>query len=632
MRTRVALVELPVFSGVVPLVSGYMEAVCRKDPILNASYSFEKLSLPVRTPFEDVLARLEEGKASVYAFSCYVWNSGLVRRLLSALLDARPDAQFILGGPQVMRQASAYLSPQHENVVVCNGEGERTFANYLRALLVPGGDLFGVHGLSFYRNGSLFTTEPEARISDLSEIPSPFLEGIFDKDRYTWMLIETNRGCPFKCNYCFWGAATGAKVFRYDDERVKRELTWISQSGCWYLFIADANWGMLKRDVDLSRLIADGRAQFGAPISVYFCSSKNTPDRVAEITRIFDESGLISCHSVALQTMSQQALKAVNRENIRTSAYTSLQTSLNEQGISSFVEMIWPLPGETLESFRRGLANLCELGADSFIVYPLLLMNNVELAAKREEYGLVTIHDPDPNSEAEIVIQTKDVDSSAYRDGMRYVYSVYSLHALRGLWCLSRYLNSEQILSYDQLFQRFVEFGLSHPDNPWTRFCEESIRRLETAAFSNIGELVHLILHAERKAFDELLADFVTSQDFWKDPVAQLLFEVDLVNRPYIYKNTPITQRPFAFRRLRVCATSEGYSVGMPANLDVKVGAYLRLSDEEPYREFEVRHRRGQLPFMPRKPKHELFLYCQDSVQRMSALAAVWKQASSVAA
>ncbi|MGH9347722.1 MAG: hypothetical protein ACRD26_10700 [Vicinamibacterales bacterium] len=48
-RKRIVFVEFPVFSGVVPLASGYMEAYCRKDPELAAQYSFEKVSLPVKS-------------------------------------------------------------------------------------------------------------------------------------------------------------------------------------------------------------------------------------------------------------------------------------------------------------------------------------------------------------------------------------------------------------------------------------------------------------------------------------------------------------------------------------------------------------------------------------------------------
>lgn len=630
---KVTFVELPVFSGVVPLASGYMEAYCRTDPLLAASFEFEKISLVVNTPYEEVLATLQQSDAGVYAFSCYVWNSGLVRRLVDALLVSRPHSHFVLGGPQVMHQGMRYLVPEHENVLVCNGEGEKTFANFLRALLSGQPDFSGVRSLSFYRDGKLVTTEAEPRINDLSEIPSPFLEGLFESNKYSWMLIETNRGCPFKCNYCYWGAATGMKVYKYDEERLKRELAWISQSRCWYLFIADANWGMLKRDVDLSEFIVECHKRDGAPHAVYFCGSKNTPDRVAEITRIFHGAGMISTQSVALQTMNPETLIRVNRDNIKTSAYTDIQQSLNQQGIASFVEMIWPLPGETLSSFQEGLGKLCEIGADSFVVYPLLLMNNVELCNKREEYGLVTVPDPDPNSEAEIVVQTNEVNTEDYRAGLLYVYAVLSLHVLRGLFHLGRYLNSNGFMSYVELFRAFTKFCRQNPGHSFTTFCEKSVQALENANFSNTGALVHLILHSEREAFDELLEQFVRTQAFWHDPMAQFLFEVDIINRPYIYRNTPIVAKRRKFMHLRVLDTfPKGYLVELPSEyLESLREQILPLPVTQSTSCCEVNHRRSQLPFMLAKSLHEHFMYCQDMSQRMMSFLPTWREKTSVA-
>jgi tRNA A37 methylthiotransferase MiaB len=630
-KQKVTFVELPVFSGVVPLVSGYMEAYCRKDPQLAESFDFEKISLPVKTPYAEVLSKVERTNADIYAFSCYVWNTRLVRRLLDALLVEKPQAYYVLGGPQVMHQAVRYLSPERENVFVCNGEGERTFAAFLRTLLSPERDFSSVRSLSFYRNKELLTTEKEHRISDLSEIPSPFLEGMFEKGKYTWMLIETNRGCPFTCNYCYWGAATGSKVFKYDNERIERELQWISESGCWYLFIADANWGMLKRDVDLSRYIVDCQKQHGAPGSVYFCGSKNTPDRVAEITKVFHDAGLIACQSVALQTMNPETLRRVDRDNIKTSAYTQIQQSLNAQEIPSFVEIIWPLPGETLASFQEGLAALCRIGADCFVVYPLLLMNNVELARRRREYGLITIRDPDPSSEAEIVIQSNEVNAEAYREGVRYVYAVTSLYSLRGLWCLGRYLSTQGIMDYGDFFRAFVEFSRRQQANAWTTFCERSIKALEHIAFANTGALVHLMLHTDREGFDELLENFVTSQSFWNDPMAQFFFELDLVNRPYVYSNTRIGAKRYKFKHINVSVTPDGYIVEVPSEyLECLYTTRIVHGDDgdEPTNCFELKHRLSQLPFMPGKSLNEHFMYCQDASQRMRTLVPMWQKVS----
>lgn len=626
-KQKVTFIELPVFSGVVPLASGYMEAYSRKDPQIEASFEFEKVSLPVDTPYAEVLSRLKHSDADVYAFSCYVWNTSLVRRLLDELLLTKPQSFYVLGGPQVMHQAAHYLSPERDNMFVCNGEGERTFSSFLRALLSPARDFSTVNGLSFHRDNVLVTTKPEPRIGDLAEIPSPFLEGMFNDLKYTWMLIETNRGCPFKCNYCYWGAATGAKVYKYDRERIEQELEWISKSGCWYLMIADANWGMLQRDVDLSRILVQFQKQHGSPASVYFAGSKNTPDRVAEITEVFHDAGMIACQSVALQTMSPETLKRVNRDNVKTSAYTKIQQSLNAREIPSFVELIWPLPGETLSSFQEGLATLCKIGADCFVVYPLLLMNNVELAEKREEYELVTVSDPDLCSEAEVVIQTKEVSSEAYLEGVRYAYAVSSLYSLRGLCYLGKYLNNHRIMEYGDLFRAFVRFAGRRTDHPWTMFCDESISSMKYIAFANNGALVHLILHEEREAFEQLLEEFVTAQDLWSDPMAQFLFEVDLVNRPYVYRNTRILPKRHQFKYLNVSTTTDSYIVDVPQAFMKGFSENVAVQgDDSSTNRFELKHRRTQLPFMPRKSLNEHFVYCQDASQRMRTLTPLWEK------
>jgi hypothetical protein len=614
---KVTFLELSVFQGILPLASGYMEACCRKDPRLAAECSFEKISLPVQTGYDDVLAVLQRSSADVYAFSCYVWNAKLVRRLVTTLRDLHPHASFVLGGPQVMHNAQEYIDPGHENVYVCNGEGERTFPAFLAALLWSPDQLPSVRGLSFYRDRQLITTEAEPRITDLSEIPSPFLEGLFDLGRYTYIIYETNRGCPFKCSYCYWGAAIGGKVFKYDEQRIQRELELICKSGCLYLFIADANWGMLPRDVELTRFLVDGKLRHGAPRSVYFCSSKNTPERVTAISKLFSEGGMISVQPVSLQTMSEVALTRVDRSNIKTSAYTTLQTFLNDHRIASYIEMIWPLPGETLASWRVGLAELCDKGADMFVVYPLLLMNNVALNQKVGEYGLVTIPDTDASSEAQIVVATKDVDADAYDEGLRYLYAVYSLWGLRGMRCVAPYLARERGISLAELFAAFAGFAHARPDHPYSRFCERSIRERALIQFTNLGDLAHTILHADRVAFEQLLVDFARSQRWWSDPLAQALFEIDLVNRPHLYRNTEVAASGYPFAHLSVTpARPDGCILTVPSELRATGTAYLpaELSAVGSLRA-RVVYRRGQLPYMPRKSLREHHVYAADFAQ-----------------
>lgn len=625
---KVVLVELTVYQGIMPLASGYLQSYASQDPRIRAGCRFEKHSIAVETPYEEVVRTLRARDGDVYAFSCYLWNIGLVRRVLAALQESHPQAYYILGGPQVINHAPKYVQPHQERIAVCNGEGEKTFAAFLGQVLTGAPDFAAVKGLSFFRGGELITTEPETRIASLEEIPSPFLTGLFDDEGpYVWAIIESNRGCPFKCSYCFWGAATGSKVHYFDEERVRQELEWLARYGVFYVFIADANWGIKDRDVQMSRHLADARKQHGAPKTIYFCGSKNNPDRVAEITEIFHEAGMVTTQSIAMQTMSEETLRNVGRANIKTHTYTELQRRLNDKKISSFIEMIWPLPGETLQSFKEGLGQLCAMRADSYIIYPLLLMNNVELSEKRVEFGLETVPDPDPNSEGELVVATNWVSPEEYNEGIRYGYALTSLYCLRGLWCLGDYLHTSGKMRYHELFEGFVEHVRRHRDNPFANFCETAIETNEQYKFQTWGHLVHLCLHSERHSFEALVESYVRAQPWWSDETARVLFEVDLLNRPYVYSTTAIEPKRYRFEHVQVLETTpDGYVVEIPPSVRARLDERLLIDGGSGGNVFALNHRREQLPYMTSKSEKQNWAYCQDILHKMRSYVPIWTE------
>ena len=622
-QMAVAFFEFPVFQGVFPLASGYLEGTARLDPRIREAFEFEKHSLTVTNP--GIAEKLDAVEADVYAFSCYVWNMGLVKRLLTSLLARRPRAHVILGGPQVMNHAHRYLDPEHENLVICNGEGEHTFTNFLTQLLAEKPDLTAVNGLSFYRDGELITTPKQERVKDLNAIPSPYLDGHFDPTKYVWAVLETNRGCPFKCTYCYWGAATNAKVNKYGEDRVFDEITWLSKNRALMFFIADANFGMLPRDVEIARHIANCKRKYGYPMTIYFCTSKNTPERVVEITKLFDDAGVVATQPISLQTMSSDALDNVKRSNIKTSSYTDLQRALNKMNLSSYLEMIWPLPGETLDSFKAGIGNLCNLGADVFIIYPLLLINNVEMGDHRDDYELKAIDDPDPNSEAQIVVETKDVSSAEYLEGLRFSYHVTCLYSVRGLRQVGRYLDSTGKLPFADLISAFSDFCKQKASDPYSEYIERTIASSEQYKYSSTGGVLHMVLHEGCQAFDELLIDFVQSLDCWHDDQVKFLFELDLLNRPYVYRNTPIVDKRDRLELIHVASLeNDGYTIEVPSQHHQQMKAFLGLDNGAVPRRVSVKYWANQLPFMKSKPLDESYGYCQDKLHKMTSILPTW--------
>jgi hypothetical protein len=618
------MVEFTAFEKVTPLASGSLCAYAGKDPQVADAFSFRIYDAPVTVDGAAVAAELEREPSDVYAFSCYVWNMGLVSRLLDELVEKLPDAQFILGGPQVMNHAWRYVLPERGNVVVCNGEGERTFHQYLRQLMTGEPDFGLVPGISFWRDGELVTTERPERIRDLSEIPSPYTTGMFEPGKYTYAILETTRGCPFNCGFCFWGAATNSKVNRYETDRILRDIDWISDNGLMVLYMADANWGMSPRDVEITKHVVRNRERTGYPSIMGMNAAKNKPERMAEITKLLIDGGMLTSQPISLQTMDKDVLDIIDRSNIRAETYTELHRHLREQKISSFTEMIWPLPGETVASFRKGLTALCRSRAETIVVYPQLLLNNTPIYEKRELYGIKVRRVPDEAAEADIVVGTKWVTEADYAEGVWLHYVLQSLYCQRGLYYLANHLDRTGQMDFDELFARAVGYFKRHEDSSEIcRFFADSVANLGNYHLLNGGTHLHLLLHANRGEFDRLLAGFVAEQRFWADPVARAMFEVDLLARPYVYREKPWLPE-HVFTELEITQREKDMAILAPPAV-VKLVCDLESLDSAPDGLLLLRHPlRRKLPFMADRPLRDNISYCEGMVLHLREMLPEW--------
>ncbi|BAL90188.1 hypothetical protein AMIS_49680 [Actinoplanes missouriensis 431] len=628
MKT-VTTVELSVFERITPLVSGYLEAYASTDPVVSREYRFDKYTTSIKTPYEQIARDLVAKDSDVFAFSAYVWNMGLVEPLAKLIRAEKPAADVILGGPQVMHHGLRYLDPHDEKTSICNGEGEVTFTEYLRALTEPSRDLSAVAGLSYYRDGELVNTGDRARIKDLDTIPSPFLSGLIAPE-YSISIIETNRGCPYHCGFCFWGAATNDRVYRFDEERVRDELTWMSNNGTLFLYIADANWGMLARDVEFSEHIARLARETRLPNVVYFSSAKNKPHAVTKITGIFQEAGLVTSQPVSMQTLEADSLKIIRRDNIKLDAFGAVQDDLRDRGLSSFIELIWPLPGETLDTFRRGIGSLCERDAHTIISYSHLLLNNTPIYHNREKLGLVTRPAGGGVAEAQIVIATEQVSTDEFAEGMRYFYAVHAVHNTRSLRTTSKHLVGKGIVTYPELFSAFVDYWRTLPaDDPIVDYVERSIRDALYYDVGNYGLFIHTVLHQHRALFTRHLYEFASSQPWWSDATARGLFEIDLINRPYVYSSTPLEQFDHPFETLTVTSQrGRAYQVELAASWHEALATGVRLDPAPPVGEsFTVDHKRLQYPFMAGQSLDHNGNYCHGMIEKIENIVPFWRTA-----
>ena len=67
------------------------------------------------------------------------------------------------------------------------------------------------------------------------------------------VIIETNRGCPFLCTFCYWGRGGNTRKYRFKSlDIVYDEIEYFTKNIIEYVFNEDSNFGMHKRDFDIA--------------------------------------------------------------------------------------------------------------------------------------------------------------------------------------------------------------------------------------------------------------------------------------------------------------------------------------------------------------------------------------------
>ena len=633
MQKTATIVHLDSIDGLTPLVGGYLKAFALAEPEVREHWRIELTSASCRIPASHLLNDLVRRSPDLVAFSVYTWNAGLVTRLLPALRGLLPPStRFLLGGVEVMNVGPRYVERGWENVAVCNGEGERTFRQMLLELAEETPDLARVNGITFPRDGEWCTTPGQPRIQDLTELVSPWLSGTFDDlPPEPVALLETNRGCPFACEFCFWGGAIGQKVYLQDLDRLRDEITRIAERGCRTLSICDANFGLLPRDVELAEHIAAVSKRCRGPQRIVFNSSKVRPERVEQISRIFGDADLLTRHVFSLQTLNERALSLAKRTGLAREPYRAIQRRLNEQRRSSVIELVWPMPGETLESFRAGVDELLAAGAQGFLIYPLIWLNNTGYEEHTEAYGVVTLPESDSASGARIVVQTNEVSFDDYMAGLRFSLAVYLLHNCRGLYGTLQVLNALGVARFQDVLAEFARWMSADARGPLAELWHERLECFEELGKMNVsGILADAALHSQRKELDRLLVEFVESQPAWTahehGELVWATLEHDVLCRPYVFVQTPL-ELGVELQHLRgLERRSRSWHVQCPFDLPgiqdgLRVGRSLAAAELE-RGDFHVRidHRTHQIFLLPARTADEHRWLCTMAVQEIARI------------
>jgi radical SAM superfamily enzyme YgiQ (UPF0313 family) len=401
-KIKIGLVEIgDSFGGqyYFPYSMGILRAYAEKKLAANGNYQF----LPIiykRGNVDNYATLLSE--ADIIFYSVYLWNSKVSLAIAREAKRKNPEIINVFGGPNVpesSEKVTAFLQQYPFLDIASFGEGEIPFFKTIEKCSER--EWEAVPSIAWKRpDNSLVVNEFKETIEDINDIPSPYLSGVFDElvrqnPEEKWQgRIETNRGCPFTCAFCYWGKKADRKLKQFDLTRVYGEIDWLARNKVEFVFCCDANFGILKRDLEIARKVTANKKSFSYPKAFSVQNTKNSRERIFELQKILNDEGLQKGVNLALQSLNEETLKHIERSNVDNKTYTELQQMFTKNNIPTFTDLIIGLPGETYDSFTEGVSEIIANGQHNRIQFlNLTILENTLMADPdyQQKHGLTII-------------------------------------------------------------------------------------------------------------------------------------------------------------------------------------------------------------------------------------------------
>jgi len=440
-----------------------------------------------------MIEAIKSDPPDVVGLSYHVWCANLNGLMVKVAKKANPAVFNVGGGPNFTSlnntedDAIIMFKEQPELDAYVVNQGERGFLELMKAYIGANGNVAKVSEMTIEGcvvNGDVDTSrvqvgKPLGNLVELDEIPSPYLTGILDEfyDEPFAPILETNRSCPYRCTFCAWGIGTG-KLRRFSEERVAEEIDYIAQhcKNATQMFIADANFGILWRDVKIARNLKNAHKKYGFPSHLGVHWHKSRPDKILAAAHEIKDIARIGA---SVQSMRPETLGAVKRKNLPLESVKMMTEELSSDGneMPLFSELILGLPEETRQSHLDANRTMIDAGAE-MINYNFFLLPGTEMNTKesREKYFKETgfrlgdyaygVYDGIAVFEGEETVQATSTMSREELRGFRFFH--FLLHFMWGQRHYYDYLNLLKGLGIHpiDLIDRICQTFPTDGDNP----------------------------------------------------------------------------------------------------------------------------------------------------------------------
>lgn len=310
---------------------------------------------------------------AIVGFGVYIWNVTQTTEVVRLLKRQAPGIKVVLGGPEVSHEVAEQAIVALADHVI-TGWGDVSFPKLCRALL---------HGPQPLMKVIVGEQPP------LDEIVLPYTEYSDDDLAHRLLYVEASRGCPFKCEFCL--SSLDKTAWAFDLEAFLAEMEALYRRGARHFKFVDRTFNLkVEASVRILQFFLDRMSE---DLFVHFeVVPDHLPDRLKEMILQFPP-GVLQ-FEVGIQSFNIEVQQRISRKQDNMKTEANLRWLVQESPAHLHADLIFGLPGETLDSFAAGFDRLYALGPHEIQLGILKRLRGTPIARHTAEHGMVFDADP----------------------------------------------------------------------------------------------------------------------------------------------------------------------------------------------------------------------------------------------
>jgi anaerobic magnesium-protoporphyrin IX monomethyl ester cyclase len=345
-----------------PIGLGYVVSAMKR-----GGFEFDLLDLDAQ-PLSAAETReyLQTHRYDVVAMGCIVTGYRQVKWLAGTIKEAFPDTVIVVGNTVAQSIPQLLLTRTGADVAVM-GEGDETIVELLTRLR-NSRNLEGIRGICYLQEGEVRVNPPRPVIPNLDTIPIPYWD-LFEVEAYIQnlsksideplppipkesiraMTINTARGCPYNCTFCYHTFRGQRYRWRAADSIIQEIRHYRERYGINHLtFLDELTFFSLKQVAEFAdALLASG-------LQVYWNADCRSglfyKDEHLDIAHKLRQGGCLSL-SYSLESANPEILKWMNKK-VGPEAFSRQVEILRGAGIASLTSIVIGYPNETPETIK----------------------------------------------------------------------------------------------------------------------------------------------------------------------------------------------------------------------------------------------------------------------------------------